>query len=261
MSSNLKSVQKPDINKKRSNVLKEKSQDQGINLNEVSKTYYLGSIVVKALESVSVTIPKNKFVIILGPSGSGKTTLLNVIGALDVASDGNVNVLNKEITNFSRKQLSKFRRQHLGFIFQFFNLIPSLTALENVEFALQIQGKKKTELIAQNALKSVGLKERMGHFPSEMSGGEQQRVAIARALAKSPEILLADEPTGELDYETGIKILELLRNVVTNGKTVLMVTHNAEIAKIADVIIRLRSGKIIETQINENPINPMDLKW
>ena len=149
----------------------------------------------------------------------------------------------------------------MGFIFQLFNLIPSLTALENVEFALQIQGKKKTELIAQNALKSVGLMERMGHFPSEMSGGEQQRVAIARALAKSPEILLADEPTGELDYETGIKILELLRNVVTNGKTVLMVTHNAEIAKIADVIIRLRSGKIIEVQINDNPINPMDLKW
>ena len=261
MSSNLKSVQITNANKKQSTISNEISLDQGIKLMGVSKTYHLGSIVVKALESVSVTIPQNKFVIILGPSGSGKTTLLNVIGALDVASGGEVNVLDKEITNFSRKQLSKFRRQHLGFIFQFFNLIPSLTALENVEFALQIQGKKKTELIAQNALKSVGLMERMGHFPSEMSGGEQQRVAIARALAKSPEILLADEPTGELDYETGIKILELLRNVVTNGKTVLMVTHNAEIAKIADVIIRLRSGKIIETQINDNPINPMDLKW
>ena len=232
-----------------------------IHLDSVCKYYQIGDIEVKALKHVNLSLPAQKLVVILGPSGSGKTTLLNLIGALDGVTQGQITVLSQDLTHLSRKKRAEFRRNHLGFIFQFFNLIPSLTALENVEYALAIRGDKDSHLHAENAISAVGLKDRQNHFPNELSGGEQQRVAIARALAKQPELILADEPTGELDYETGIKILDLLRTVVDSGKTVLMVTHNTEIARIADLTIKLRSGDIIEIIPNENPIKPEDLRW
>ena len=230
-------------------------------IRNVIKEYYMGKNIVRALNHTNLTILKKKLVVILGPSGSGKTTLLNMIGALDVVSEGSIKVLEYDITKMTRKELSKFRRNHLGFIFQFFNLIPTLTAIENVEYALQIRGERNSTLKAMKTLKEVELDHRANHFPSELSGGEQQRVAIARALVKSPELILADEPTGELDYETGIKILYLLRKVVNTGKTVVIVTHNSEIAKIADVILHIRGGKIVSQEIIPNPQNPSELKW
>ncbi len=232
-----------------------------IELKNVIKDYKIGKFVVRALDRTSLRIPKNKLVVILGPSGSGKTTLLNLIGALDFVTQGEIKVLGMNLSNLSRKELSKFRRDHLGFIFQFFNLIPSLNSIENVEYALQIQGQKNTYQIAAETLKKVGLADRINHFSNELSGGEQQRVAIARGLAKSPELILADEPTGELDYETGIKILNLLRNAVATQKTVLIVTHNSEIAKIADIVLHLRGGRIVHYENNTNPINPNQLIW
>ncbi len=232
-----------------------------IQLSEVSKIYDMGEVKVNALSKVSLQIPKGQFIVILGPSGSGKTTLLNLLGAIDVPSEGKVEVVGKELSKLNRKKLTKIRRNHVGFIFQFFNLLPSLTARENVEYALQIKGLNNTKKRAMEVLEQVGLAERADHFPGELSGGEQQRVAIARALAKSPEIILADEPTGELDYETGIAILELLSALSKKGQTVILVTHNSEIARIADRKIRLRSGSIISDELNENPIPPKDLRW
>jgi putative ABC transport system ATP-binding protein len=232
-----------------------------ISLKDINKIYDMGPIQVRALDDFTVDIPKGELNVILGPSGSGKTTLLNLIGAIDIPTNGVIHVLGNEITNLSRKELGKFRRDHIGFIFQFFNLIPSLTAIENVEYAIQIQGKKDSHERALEVLKQVGLAERADHFPSELSGGEQQRVAIARALAKSPELILADEPTGELDFETGIKILELLFGLAKSGKSVVIVTHNSEIARIGDRVIRLRSGKVVEVKDNPNPLNPTELRW
>jgi putative ABC transport system ATP-binding protein len=232
-----------------------------ISLHNVSKIYEMGTLKIRALDEFQVDIPKGQLIVILGPSGSGKTTLLNLIGAIDTPTQGQIEVMNQDITKYTRKQLTKFRRDHIGFIFQFFNLIPTLTAEENVEYALQIRGMKNSHERAGEVLVQVGLDQRAHHYPSELSGGEQQRVAIARALAKSPEIILADEPTGELDFETGIKILELLYSLVQKGQTVVIVTHNAEIAKIGHRIIRLRSGKVIANEINPQPIKPSDLHW
>jgi len=230
-------------------------------MNEVNKIYEMGPVKVRALDTLSLEIPKGQLVIILGPSGCGKTTLLNLIGAIDIPTSGRIVVLGDDITKFNRTQLGVFRRDHIGFIFQFFNLIPSLNAAENVEYAIQIMGKKNTHARALEVLDQVGLGERMNHFPSELSGGEQQRVAIARALAKDPELILADEPTGELDFETGIKILELLYGVAKKGKTVVIVTHNSEIAQIGDRIIRLRNGKVISQEANQNALPPSKLRW
>ena len=232
-----------------------------IQLSEVSKIYDMGELKVNALSKVSLDIPKGQFMVILGPSGSGKTTLLNLLGALDVPSEGKIKVVGKELDKLNRKKLTKIRRNHVGFIFQFFNLLPSLTARENVEYALQIKGLNNTKNRAMEVLEQVGLAERADHFPGELSGGEQQRVAIARALAKSPEIILADEPTGELDYETGIVILELLASLSKKGQTVILVTHNSEIARIANRVIRLRSGAIISDELNDTPIAPKELRW
>ncbi|MHA2250764.1 MAG: ABC transporter ATP-binding protein [Candidatus Kariarchaeaceae archaeon] len=232
-----------------------------ITLDNVSKIYDMGVVQVHALKNVSLEIPKGQFIVILGPSGSGKTTLLNLLGAIDTPSVGRVSILDNDLTKLNRGDLAKIRRNHMGFVFQFFNLLPTLSARENVEYALQIQGKKGTKGRAIEVLKQVGLDKRADHYPGELSGGEQQRVAIARALAKAPPVILADEPTGELDYETGIAILELLHELSKKGHTVVMVTHNSEIAKIANRVVRLRSGEVVSDELNPKPVAPKDLRW
>ena len=216
-----------------------------IQLENVSKHYDMGAVRVSALNNVSLNIEKGEFVVVLGPSGSGKTTLLNIISALDAASEGKIIIDGQDITQFSRGENFKFRRETVGLIFQTFNLFPTLTALENVQFAVDMRGNSNGSKAAEETLTAVGLGERMKHFPHELSGGEQQRVAIARALATGNPILLADEPTGELDFKTGIQILQLLQQQAQSSKTVLVVTHNREISRIADRVIELSSGKIV----------------
>jgi putative ABC transport system ATP-binding protein len=216
-----------------------------ITLNNVSKRYQMGSTTVSALDSVSLQIDQGEFVVVLGPSGSGKTTLLNLISALDVPTDGKITINNKAITNGKKLNYFQFRRETVSFIFQTFNLFPSLTALENVQFAVDTVSRNGSSQSAVEALKDVGLGERINHFPHELSGGEQQRVAIARALATGNPVLLADEPTGELDFQTGVQILQLLQKQANSGKTILVVTHNREISRIADRVIELSSGRIV----------------
>lgn len=215
-----------------------------IELKGVSKRYQVGPTVVTALESVTLTVNSGEFAVILGPSGSGKTTLLNMIGALDTPTEGDITVAGRKITGASRSELTKVRRNTVSFIFQSFNLFPGLTARENVQFGLESSGNKNHKTAIQ-VLESVGLGDRGDHFPHEMSGGEQQRVAIARALATGNPVLLADEPTGELDFHTGAQILQLLREQATDGRAVLVVTHNREISRIADRVIQLSSGSVI----------------
>jgi len=216
-----------------------------IQLTDVSKWYQMGEVRVTALDKVSLDIGKGEFVIVLGPSGSGKTTLLNMVGTLDVLSEGDISINGRTISGMARKERFAFRRETVGFIFQTFNLFPTLTALENVQFVLDVAGKgKESRQIATEVLNDVGLGERLHHFPHQLSGGEQQRVAIARALAKESPLILADEPTGELDFKTGVQILELLRKQSEKGKTIIIVTHNREIARIADRVVRLHSGEI-----------------
>ena len=228
-------------------------------LEGVTKQYEMGDAVVYALRDVSLDIQEGQFVVLLGPSGSGKTTLLNMIGGLDVPTRGQIWVGGSEITNMNEASLTMYRRKQVGFIFQFFNLVPSLTAGENVEMVAELTGNKRN---AVPALRSVGLGDRIGHFPAQLSGGEQQRVAIARALAKGPSILLGDEPTGDLDYETGKMILGLMRHINrSENATILLVTHNVAISRMADRVIRMRSGEIVEDRAVENPIHPEDLEW
>jgi putative ABC transport system ATP-binding protein len=216
-----------------------------IQLTELSKWYQMGEVRVTALDNVSLNIERGEFVVVLGPSGSGKTTLLNMIGALDVPSEGAVQINGQNVSALAGGQRFAFRRETAGFIFQTFNLFPTLTALENVQFVLDVAGRARDSLqVATAVLGDVGLGDRMRHFPHQLSGGEQQRVAIARALAKGTPLLLADEPTGELDFETGVRILELLRGLAEAGKTVIVVTHNREIARIADRVVKLHSGRI-----------------
>jgi putative ABC transport system ATP-binding protein len=214
-----------------------------IRLEGVSKHYEMNSNVVTALDSIDLQVQQAEFLVVLGPSGSGKTTLLNMIGALDSPTGGDIQVAGTRITNAHRKELFAFRRQAVAFIFQSFNLFPGLTALENVQFAIDINKGDRSE--AQHVLEEVGLGERVKHFPHELSGGEQQRVAIARALATGNPVLLADEPTGELDFRTGVAILELLQQQVESGKTVLVVTHNREISRVANRVVELSSGRIV----------------
>ena len=228
-------------------------------LEGVTKQYEVGDAIVYALRDVSLDIQEGQFVVLLGPSGSGKTTLLNMIGGLDVPTRGQIWVGGSEITNMNEASLTMYRRKQVGFIFQFFNLVPSLTAGENVEMVAELTGNKRN---AMPALRSVGLGDRIGHFPAQLSGGEQQRVAIARALAKGPSILLGDEPTGDLDYETGKMILGLMRRINrSENATILLVTHNVAISRMADRVIRMRSGEIVEDRAVENPIHPEDLEW
>lgn len=216
-----------------------------IRLKTVSKWYQMGDVRVTALDRVSLTIDRGEFVVVLGPSGSGKTTLLNLIGALDVPSEGEVEINGGNLLNGRNANRFRFRRETVSFIFQTFNLFPSLTALENVQFVLDMANTPRSAQRATEVLTDVGLGRRVGHFPHELSGGEQQRVAIARALATGNPVLLADEPTGELDFRTGIQILELLQKQAESGKTVLVVTHNREISRIAHRVIELSSGQIV----------------
>lgn len=230
-----------------------------LRLEDVSRSYQMGLVEVKALTGVTLDIFRGEFIVILGPSGSGKTTLLNLIGGIDSPSSGRITVDGLEITTLNEKGLTDYRRNRIGFVFQFFNLIPTLTARENVEFAAELVDRSRDAL---EILDMVGLKERADHFPSELSGGEQQRVAIARALAKDPPILLCDEPTGELDFETGKHILSAMRRInEENHKTVFLVTHNTAIGDIAHRVIRLRSGEIVEVRSNQSPADPQELRW
>ncbi len=233
--------------------------DLALQLENVSRSYQMGLVEVKALTGVTLDITRGEFIVILGPSGSGKTTLLNLVGGIDSPNSGKITADGTEITALDEKGLTDYRRNHIGFVFQFFNLIPTLTARENVEFAAELVKEPRDPL---EVLELVGLRERADHFPSELSGGEQQRVAIARALAKDPPILLCDEPTGELDFETGKHILSAMRMInEINHKTVLLVTHNTAIGGIAHRVIRLRSGEVVEDRLNESPIDPQELRW
>jgi putative ABC transport system ATP-binding protein len=230
-----------------------------IQLKEVTKIYKMGDIRINALQNITIDIFPGEFMVLLGPSGSGKTTLLNLIGGLDSVTSGHIEVNGTDITQFNQSQLTNYRRTQIGFIFQFFNLIPTLTALENVEFAAELARNHSSP---ESLLNEVGLGERMNHFPSELSGGENQRVAIARALATDPRLILCDEPTGSLDYETGKRIFKLLRFLnQTRQKTIVIVTHNAPVGAIADRVVRMRDGKIATIAVNEHPLDPDKLEW
>jgi putative ABC transport system ATP-binding protein len=225
----------------------------------LSKIYTMGEVEVPALQSVDLDLYGGELVVFLGPSGSGKSTLLNILGGLDAPTAGSVHFLDHELTGASAEELTRYRREHVGFVFQFYNLIPSLTARENVELVTEIA---ENPMDATEALRLVGLGERLDHFPAQLSGGEQQRVAIARAVAKRPDVLLCDEPTGALDYETGKLVLEALERVNRElGTTTAVITHNAAIAAMADRVIRLRSGRIAEEHRNPVRASPADLLW
>lgn len=230
-----------------------------LKIENLSKNYQMGEVSVKALEDVSFEVEKGEFIVILGPSGSGKSTLLNIMGGMDTPSGGSVLFNNELITNFTDKELTMYRRHKIGFVFQFYNLMATLTAKENVELVAEITD---STVNIDEVMEAVGLGDRREHFPSQMSGGEQQRVAIARAVAKSPQILLCDEPTGSLDFETGIQILKVLKDVNEKYKnTVIVITHNASIAQMADKVIKMRSGTITEIIENDAPIEPEGIVW
>ncbi|HEX6618156.1 MAG TPA: ABC transporter ATP-binding protein [Solirubrobacteraceae bacterium] len=233
-----------------------------IRVEGAGRRYRVGDNEVVALADVSLEVRPEEFVVVLGPSGSGKTTLLNLIGALDSATEGRVVVAGRDITHASRKELFEFRRHGVSFVFQTFNLFPALTALENAEFGADVAGRPDPTAVATEMLERVGLGHRLRHFPHELSGGEQQRVAIARALASGNPTLLADEPTGELDFATGIQILELLHAQAHTGRAVLVVTHNREIARVADHVIELSSGRVVRAGPPEGgQVEIADLRW
>ncbi|KPJ74673.1 MAG: ABC transporter [Planctomycetes bacterium DG_20] len=225
----------------------------------LKKTYRVGEVTVPALREINLELPAGEFVVILGPSGSGKSTLVNIMGGIDTATEGRVLFRGEDLSRYSERQLTRYRRNHVGFVFQFYNLIPSLTAEENVEMATQIS---EAPMPAGEALSLVGLADRRAHFPSQLSGGEQQRVAIARALAKRPDVLLCDEPTGALDYATGKIVLEALREVnQRTGTTVINITHNAAIGGMANRVVRLMDGRVREVRQNPSPVRPDQLEW
>jgi len=227
--------------------------------HDLSKSYPMGEVTVHALRGVGLEIYDGELLVMLGPSGSGKSTLLNLIGGMDSPTSGTIKLRDTEIGDFTERQLTAYRREHVGFIFQFFNLIPTLTARENVEVAAQVCD---ASLPVDEMLDMVGLLERADHFPAQLSGGEQQRVAIARAVCKNPEVILGDEPTGALDYETGKLVLQVLKQVhEESGKTVVIVTHNVAIGDMANRVIRLRSGTIQDIRVNESPADPEELTW
>jgi len=230
-----------------------------VEFENVGKTYHMGEVQINALHNASFTIEKGELVVIVGPSGAGKTTLLNILGGMDTLSTGRVMLDGQEISKLNRKELTEYRRHDVGFVFQFYNLIGNLTALENVELANQIC---KNPLDAAQVLNDVGLGGRMKNFPSQLSGGEQQRVAIARALAKNPKLLLCDEPTGALDYQTGKAILKLLQDTGRRtGMTVVIITHNSALTAMADRVIRVKSGTVSSVTLNEHPQNVAELEW
>ena len=230
-----------------------------IDFRNVCKEYKMGEIKIKALENTNFGIEKGELVVIVGPSGAGKTTTLNILGGMDTATSGTVTVDNKEITKLKNKEIIKYRREDIGFVFLFYNLVQNLTAKENVELATQIC---KNSLDPVEVLEKVGLKNRMNNFPSQLSGGEQQRVAIARAIAKNPKLLLCDEPTGALDYKTGKQILKLLQDTARReNMTVLIITHNTAIAPMADKVIHFKNGTAEKIEINENPQSVEKIEW
>ncbi|HOO26397.1 MAG TPA: ABC transporter ATP-binding protein [Clostridiales bacterium] len=230
-----------------------------IEFDSVYKRYKMGEITIAAADGVSFEVEEGEFCVVTGPSGSGKSTVLNILGGMDSADDGKVRVGGDLISDYDRKKLIEYRRHDVGFVFQFYNLIPNLTALENVELATQIS---KKALDAKKVLERVGLGERLNSFPSQLSGGEQQRVSIARALAKNPKILLCDEPTGALDYNTGKQILKLLHYASREaGMTVIVITHNLAVAPMADRVISMRSGKVQKMTLNENPLPVERIEW
>ena len=226
---------------------------------DVSKIYQMGEVEVAAVRDMSFTIERGEFVVIVGPSGAGKTTLLNMLGGMDSATSGTIMLDGARVSSFNRKQLTQYRRHDIGFVFQFYNLVQNLTARENVELASQIC---RDPLDADEVLAAVGLADRVRNFPGQLSGGEQQRVAIARALAKNPKLLLCDEPTGALDYETGKAILKLLQDTCRDtGRTVVVVTHNSAFAAIADRVIHVREGSVAAVELNEAPLSADVLEW
>lgn len=230
-----------------------------VEFQNVAKTYHMGEVEIKALHDASFTVEEGELVVIVGPSGAGKTTLLNILGGMDTLSSGKVILDGREISGMNKRQLTQYRRQDVGFVFQFYNLIGNLTALENVELANQIC---KNPLNAEEVLRDVGLHERIKNFPSQLSGGEQQRVAIARALAKNPKLLLCDEPTGALDYQTGKAILKLLQDTGRKtGMTVIIITHNSALTAMADRVIKVKSGTVSSNQINEHPQDISEIEW
>ena len=230
-----------------------------VEFNNVGKTYRMGEVEINALHDATFQVEKGELVVIVGPSGAGKTTLLNILGGMDQLSCGTVLLDGQEISAMNRKQLTEYRRHDVGFVFQFYNLIGNLTALENVELANQIC---KDPLPAEQILKDVGLEARMKNFPSQLSGGEQQRVAIARALAKNPKLLLCDEPTGALDYQTGKAILQLLQDTGRRtGMTIIIITHNGALTAMADRVIRVRNGTVTSVVTNEHPRDIAEIEW
>jgi len=229
-------------------------------IDNLSKIYHEGMPnEVRALDGVSFSLEEGEFVVILGPSGAGKSTLLNIMGGMDTPTSGKYEVSGRDVSGFREKELTLFRRTDIGFVFQFYNLINNLTALENVQLAASVS---KDPFDAKETMEKVGLGKRLGNYPSQLSGGEQQRTAIARALVKNPELLLCDEPTGALDSKTGASIIELLFNLCKDyKKTVVMVTHNAKIAKVGTRVIRIADGKVVSNEVNENPLKPSEVEW
>ena len=230
-----------------------------VEFENVSKTYHMGEVTIQALHDASFTVEQGELVVIVGPSGAGKTTLLNILGGMDTLTTGRVTLDGREVSALTRRQLTQYRREDVGFVFQFYNLVGNLTALENVELANQIC---KNPLDAAQVLRDVGLGDRMKNFPSQLSGGEQQRVAIARALAKNPKLLLCDEPTGALDYKTGKNILKLLQDTGRRtGMTIIIITHNAALTAMADRVIRVHSGTVASVTVNDHPQDISEIEW
>lgn len=230
-----------------------------VTLEQVTKVYGKGEVQIKAVDGIDLSIEKGEFVVIVGPSGAGKTTVLNILGGMDQATSGHVWVDGQDVAAYPPRLLTAYRREDVGFVFQFYNLVPNLTALENVELALQIC---HDPLDAREVLEEVGLSDRLGNFPAQLSGGEQQRVSIARALAKNPKLLLCDEPTGALDYQTGKSILKLLQDMCRQrGMTVIVITHNSALTPMADRVIQIKNGKVSSMETNETPLPVEEIEW
>ena len=236
-----------------------KNDEQYVKLENVSRIYGSKEVKIVAVDEISFEIAKGEFVLIVGPSGAGKTTVLNILGGMDKATSGNVYIDGENIAKYSSRQLTAYRREDIGFVFQFYNLVTNLTALENVELALQIC---REPLDARTVLEDVGLSDRLKNFPAQLSGGEQQRVSIARALAKNPKLLLCDEPTGALDYQTGKAILKLLQDMCRErGMTVIVITHNSALTPMADRVIHIKNGKVSRMILNEHPTPVQEIEW
>ena len=234
-------------------------QNSYVKLDKVSKIYKMGEVEIRAVDNISFEISKGEFVVVVGPSGAGKTTVLNILGGMDTATEGDVYVDGSNIAEYNSHQLTAYRRDDIGFVFQFYNLVPNLTALENVELAMQIC---KNPLDVKKVLSEVGLEDRMGNFPAQLSGGEQQRVSIARALAKNPKLLLCDEPTGALDYQTGKAILKLLQDMCREkGMTVIVITHNSALTPMADRVIHIKNGTVSAMELNTDPTPVEEIEW